>query len=282
MSKLSEIFARHGKYQDAMVSAFTEHLHAIVLQAQASVTGALQKKLSIKEGVIENTPGNARTLRQVGKLLQKALDAHGYQRLVSAFTTEFPGQLPFLNEIVDWLGEQTVTPFPPINFTAQNLNVLGAVASNATTSLMAVMDNAASVAMTRGLFSIGGLQFSDLIETIADKLNNSIPQATTVADTSMSVFMRTATDERFKAMTRDQPGFVMRYKYAGPDDKVTRPFCHAVLAATRKEAFTREDIDGLDNGQLPNVWITGGGWNCRHIWLVDISAFATSALKKAA
>ena len=30
----------------------------------------------------------------------------------------------------------------------------------------------------------------------------------------------------------------------------------------------------MDNGQLPNVMITRGGWNCRHQWILDIEAMA--------
>jgi hypothetical protein len=31
--------------------------------------------------------------------------------------------------------------------------------------------------------------------------------------------------------------------------------------------LTRGAIDSLSNGQLPNVFITGGGYNCRHSFL---------------
>ena len=281
MSQLSDIYDRHAKYQDSLVSAFTEHLHDILIHAQASVTGELQRKLAIIDGMIDNTPGNARIVRGVGKALQKAMDRYGYQRLVNAFVGEFPGQLQFLQEIVDWIGQQTKVPFPPMKFTSSDLNVLTAMSSNAATTLAGVMDTAATTAMSRGLFSVGGLAFADLVETIADKLQASIPQATTVADTSMSVFLRTATEQRYDAMQKDLPGIDMRYKYSGPDDKVTRPFCHRMLAKTRKEGLTRAEIDGLDNMQLPNTFVTCGGYLCRHAWLLDTN-FAMKEFKKAA
>ena len=34
-----------------------------------------------------------------------------------------------------------------------------------------------------------------------------------------------------------------------------------------KPISTRAAIEALDNGQLPNPFITGGGYNCRHSWL---------------
>jgi hypothetical protein len=39
-----------------------------------------------------------------------------------------------------------------------------------------------------------------------------------------------------------------------------RPFCHQHLG----KVFTRDEIDALDNKQLPNPFLTGGGYNCRH------------------
>lgn len=52
------------------------------------------------------------------------------------------------------------------------------------------------------------------------------------------------------------------YAYLGPTDLITRPFC----AALRGKRLSRLEIDQLDNKQLPNAWVTRGGYNCRHGW----------------
>jgi hypothetical protein len=44
---------------------------------------------------------------------------------------------------------------------------------------------------------------------------------------------------------------------------------------------TREQIQKMDNHQLPNPMITRGGWNCRHVWLLDISALEVRAMEAA-
>jgi hypothetical protein len=52
------------------------------------------------------------------------------------------------------------------------------------------------------------------------------------------------------------------YQYIGPDDSANRPFCDRHV----DKIYTREEIDALDNGQIANVFLTGGGYRCRHHW----------------
>ena len=52
------------------------------------------------------------------------------------------------------------------------------------------------------------------------------------------------------------------YQYIGPDDSANRPFCDRHV----DKVYTREEIDALDNGQIANAMLTGGGYRCRHHW----------------
>lgn len=52
------------------------------------------------------------------------------------------------------------------------------------------------------------------------------------------------------------------FQYIGPDDSANRPFCDRHV----DKIYTREEIDALDNGQIANVFLTGGGYRCRHHW----------------
>lgn len=56
------------------------------------------------------------------------------------------------------------------------------------------------------------------------------------------------------------------FEYAGPDDKLTRPFCNKLLER-KPSIYTLEEISKMDNGQNLSVKIHGGGWNCRHEWM---------------
>jgi hypothetical protein len=42
------------------------------------------------------------------------------------------------------------------------------------------------------------------------------------------------------------------------------------------KGYTREEIDRMDNGQLPNVFRTGGGWNRRHQWIIDTGSLGSA------
>ena len=54
------------------------------------------------------------------------------------------------------------------------------------------------------------------------------------------------------------------FRYSGPADNVTRPFCTARVT----RVFSREEIDEMDNGQTGEgtALIACGGYNCRHRW----------------
>jgi len=76
-------------------------------------------------------------------------------------------------------------------------------------------------------------------------------------DTAASVLSRIAVTS--SATGHDHETFV----YSGPIDGRLRPFC----AERVGRVFSRKAIDAMDNGQLPNVYLTCGGHQCRHTWL---------------
>lgn len=68
---------------------------------------------------------------------------------------------------------------------------------------------------------------------------------------------------------------VEQFVYIGPLDSVTRAFCAPKVG----KVFTRDEIDGMSNGQTADVFTDGGGWNCRHKW-IGVPAAVAEALKK--
>jgi hypothetical protein len=275
VASLDDIHRQQSRYTDSMVSAFEEHLRVIVGRAQASVMASLQKRLSITDGVIDQTPGNLRILRTLNDLFVKEMDEAGYERLVNAFVGEFRGQLIFVEEVIQYLSDAMVTPLPALKWTAKDADIFGGFATNAATALETAVEATAGSVMTRAMFSIGGLKFEDLVKTLIEKFETTVARARTLADTSMTVFYRTATDRAFQQIEGDLPEKEVRYRYAGPDDAVTRPFCHRLLAIDK--AYSREQIDEMSNGMLPNVWLTCGGWSCRHSWIIDVRGLLAKA-----
>jgi hypothetical protein len=78
----------------------------------------------------------------------------------------------------------------------------------------------------------------------------------TIVETNIMTFSRTVNG------ARGINAGINTYRYDGPDDIITRPFCKEHIDKT----YTLEEINEMDNGQTSDVFFTGGGWNCRHRW----------------
>jgi len=119
---------------------------------------------------------------------------------------------------------------------------------------------AATTAIWRALAQqvFGVRSTSEIVRDLAVVLDRSEAQARSLFDTQVSIFTRTVEDVATGNLGPDQP-----YLFSGPVDDVIRPFCQRYVG----KVLTRKEIDALDNGQLPNAFITGGGYNCRHTWL---------------
>jgi hypothetical protein len=118
-------------------------------------------------------------------------------------------------------------------------------------------------ATVRGVF--GARPVSDILHDLGDVIDRTEPQIRTLYDTSVSIFGRQV--EALQA--GDEPD--TPFAYMGPIDGVTRPFCRKHVG----KVYTRAQIAELDNGQLNDVFLTGGGYNCRHVWQ-EVSKFSES------
>lgn len=107
----------------------------------------------------------------------------------------------------------------------------------------------------RGLFI--RRQIVDILDDLSAVIDRHDAQIVTLYDTTVSIFTRQL--ELIDA--GDDPG--AQYLYTGPDDAKTRPFCEARV----NQVFTRREIEAMDNGQIDNVLLSGGGYNCRHLWM---------------
>lgn len=98
----------------------------------------------------------------------------------------------------------------------------------------------------------------DILRDLAKVLDRSEAQARTLFDTTMTMFGR-----QIEALSTDALGDAQPFLYAGPVDIKTRDWCLDRVG----KVYTREEIDAMENGQLPNAFLTGGGYNCRHVWM---------------
>jgi len=102
-----------------------------------------------------------------------------------------------------------------------------------------------------------------ILSDLNDVIDGSEAQIRTLYDTSVSIFGRQV--EALQAGDDPETPFA----YMGPADEKTRPFCRQHVG----RVYTRAEIDAMDNGQIDNVFLTGGGYNCRHTW-IEVSKFS--------
>jgi hypothetical protein len=98
---------------------------------------------------------------------------------------------------------------------------------------------------------------TEIVASLAKVIEKSRAQAQTLFDTQVSVVGRQIIASEPKSSD------TQAYLYVGPVDGVVREWCLEQLGMVR----TQPKIEALDNGQLPNPFITGGGFSCRHSWV---------------
>jgi hypothetical protein len=256
-----------NKYRDAALAAFEIHLKAIVEKAQAATIQYVLSNLEIQDGVILRTPGNLRIMRRLSVVFMKEMDRAGYTATVSAFTASFSGQLPTIHNMLDLISESSEKPLPELDFTATDLNVFKSVAATSAQNIQTVIAAEAQKAVSKIMFSLGGLPFKDMVSIIQDGFGMTLKSATDYADLAQSAFYRVALQtqyDKIQAKTKRE----LRYRYSGPRDERNRPFC-AHLMATAKDSYTREEIDAMNNGTPLPVWTFCGAWRCRHEWVIS-------------
>jgi hypothetical protein len=274
LASIKEIILKHDGYVTATVNGYTSRLQDIVSAATARTIAELHQKLDIlPDGTIANTPANQRVLRGLDAIFEDEMGAAGFEALNKAYAGQFAGQLPFLDEIIDKIGEALDKPLPDVKdaIRAEDRKALAAQQASTVANLDTVVDTVAASAKRQALFGVAGLSAKDLAETLATAFGKTVGQAEAIADTAQVVWFRTVSDRSFQVIEKDLPEMVIRYELEGPDDKLTRPWCHKMLALTRKTPLTRAEIDEHPNGQLPNPFVTCGGWNCRHSFMVALS-----------
>lgn len=274
---LSDLLAQHDSNLNSEVSAFELELERLLHRAQSTVMARLLTQLTLDAGRIANTAGNRALLRKTDVFLQSELDTLGLDKLTRVFVGRFNGQVGWFKKVLDQtLGE--VSAAKVLNFTRTDQRNLAILQQSAAQQIEETVTAAAQRARYAALLSVGGASPSDLTNTISDALGRSVGQAKGDAATAISTFYRTVADLGYQNIEGD--GTVLRFKYVGPPaaDPVIRPFCKRLMTeAAAGTTWTRAEIASMDNGQMPNVFISGGGHNCRHQFITTTAAIGAGA-----
>lgn len=266
---LKETLARHDGRIESTVQQFQVELDKIVARAQASVASQLSARLEFRAGKLLPNAHNRAVLRGTSSLLQRALREEGMQELVDSFVMQFGGQYRFFEDVL----KQTVGDAEAravMQLDADDRRYLSMMQDDASRNLTSIMDAAADSARKQVLLNMGALGPKELAARIGEALKRPAAQARTEAATATSSYYRAMSDASFRKIEED-PNWEVTYKYVGPpaSDPVIREFCEDLMAKTADgQTWTRDEIDDMDNGQLDDVMVTCGGYNCRHQWIV--------------
>ena len=271
MPNQRDVLQLHNRYLDSVVASFDRELAEVLKTAERRTLRRLEASLTLdSHGEIARTPANQRVLRSVDVLFQHEMDNAGYDTLVEAFANQFAdAHLPQFQDILRKLSDTMDVPLPEVEFTGRDMDLFASRAISARQQLLGVVDTVAIASKRQALFSVAGLRFTDLVGVLKQQFEKTRSQAVTLADTATTMFYRTVTDTAFRKIEQEFPG--VQYVYVGPDDLKTRPFCDDLLARMKTGPLSRKEIDQLDNGQIPNVFLSCGGFNCRHQWIIDTS-----------
>ncbi len=270
---------RHAGYVNQLTASFKDALERIVQRVTRRIVGMLGPELDMdaKRRVLP-TAGNLQALRRLDKLFLNELDAAGYKSLLNAFTSQFTtGSFPFYNEVLDSITERLKQPLPKLKFSTSFKGFMASQQTQAQKTLRNLVENAGRTAMNRASTAVGAVPFEELVEILAKAYKLSIGQSETLARTSLVTFWRSLMAETYRQIEEDLPaGAVAYYRYVGPRDRLTREFCRKHTGKVR----TRAEWEALDNRQMPNPFLTAGGWNCRHHLVLDHITYSRASVSR--
>lgn len=232
------------------VEAFTDAL--------ADAWGAVRRRIVVltdaldaEQGRLQSTAVNLGAARKIASELQRELAARGVGDLIQ-------GAVDDMGDLAKYRGIGQTTVRRVEAATAWSAGNLEAFRTLKLAELADIPDTVVRQVERVILNGIVSAQSrSTLINELTDLLDTSLPKATTLYDTALSEYSRLVVTATARG-TSDEA-----FLFDGPIDAKLRPFC----AERVGKVFTRAEIDAMDNGQLPNTLISGGGYNCRHTWI---------------
>lgn len=262
MSTLEDILrGRHAILVDAP-QTFAQDL-ARVLAVLARSLDEVLAELDRSDGRLTRSDSSVQLAVNMLPPLVRALDEAGYGDAAAAYVDRYA-------DVVDAVRESYTVQDLPAPFTA--VSVTAAEAARALD--LAFFDAIGEQAMREVQRSIAQAvlyerDYTSFVEDLRGQITGTdvrgaalATRANTYANTAIGQF-----DAQVTAQIADEGG-IAHFRYWGPSDEITRPWCKARLAANGP--LTREEIDALEpsssNTTGESNFIARGGWNCRHVW----------------
>jgi hypothetical protein len=253
MSQGTELQAhavKEASLADSISASFARELQTVQTLVARQIR-SLMRTLETTKGHLVATKANLGRSLQLRQDVQAALDAAGYGEI--AFRAV---DAPLDRLAVSVLSGRSIAA-KAATLTPFDVDAIVAFKELHFADLLDVGSSAGRQIERLALDGVLGVRpVDDLVADLEDALDATTAEARTVYDTAVSTFSRQV-DQLHATGQADELFF-----YVGPVDSLTREFCLERVG----RVFTRSEIEDMDNGQLPNVLTTGGGYNCRHAW----------------
>ena len=270
MAGLATLLASHANDIEAIAAAFERDLKTVIESSVQDVKKKLKDQLEVDNDKVISNVHNQAILSNIDRLLSESVNANGYAAAIQRYIDSFNGQYVAFRDVLKHINSEIEWPLPSPKFEGPVANELDAIKKTQKTLIDDLVNQSAIKAKGVALNFLGAVSPEELAKSIASQLDKSLAQAESLADTGVSTFYRAISEKGFKLIEEDLPEFKIRYTYEGPLDKLTRPFCTKLQQQSDTgKSWTRKQLDAMKNGQIPNVWLTGGGYRCRHQWIID-------------
>jgi hypothetical protein len=237
--------------QDAAVLAYETELRRIFRLLTKQLKTSLGRMQRDPDGRLTTSRQNLIRVFALRKDVRDELRRGGFDR-VALSAVDDP-----LDKLAEAVLKHAGIANKAVTLTPLGLDAIAAFKELRLADLLDLADDVARTVQRAALDGVLGVRPADkLIHDVADALDVSLRQGRTIYDTAVSTFTRQI--EQMASQGGDDELFF----YVGPADSKVRPFCREHVG----KVYSREQIDQMDNGQLGDVFISGGGYNCRHVF----------------
>ena len=245
---LQRAAVQEAKLQKAISRRFHVELQESLVLLNRRIRSLL-RQLDTEDGRLVSTQANLGRALQLRTDLQAEIRNTGLIEL-SARAVDAP-----LDRLTAMVLETSEIAAKAAKLTPLHVEALTAFKELRLAELLEVADDAALMIWRATVDGVLGVRpVESLLVDIEDALEATRAEARTVYDTAVSSYSRQVE----QLQTSGEPDEL--FLYTGPADDAMRPFCKERVG----KVFSRSEIEEMDNGQIPNVFLTGGGYNCRH------------------
>ena len=250
LARLKAQVTKEARLIERIDRRFADDLEHVLFRLNTQIR-RLVRDLDTKGGRLVSTHATLGRALRLRTELTTAMDAAGYPALVNQTVARG------LDKLAETVLSGRSIAARAAQMTPLNLESLAALKDMRLADLLQLGEQVSTTLWRTTVDGVLGFRpVPDLVDELAAVTDVSARQARTLHDTAVSTYGRSV-DQIDLAGTNAE-----RFLYIGPDDDATRPFCQRYV----DKVLTRGEISELDNGQLPNVLLTAGGYNCRHKW----------------